>query len=156
MKLSEVFPEASMLPALRAHDKGAILLELGERLSEVHEGIAAAPVVAALRERESLASTAIGEGVAIPHGRVETARRVVGAIGRSVEGVAFDSVDAGPTHLFFAVIAPTGERDQILAVLGRLSRLLRAQPQVKSGLLAARGPAEMFAALAAAEEQIGS
>ena len=59
-----------------------------------------------LEERELLASTAIGDGIAIPHGKLDSVGHLVGALGRSVEGIEFESIDGKPTHLVFMLVAP--------------------------------------------------
>jgi PTS system nitrogen regulatory IIA component len=78
-----------------------------------------------LAERELLASTAIGDGIAIPHGKLDNIDHLVGALGRSVGGLAFDSIDGKPTHLVFMLVAPSNSAGVHLKALARLSRLFR-------------------------------
>jgi PTS system nitrogen regulatory IIA component len=152
MRLTEVYSEASMMLDLKAQEKPAILRELAQRMAE-QQGSQVDAIATALIEREALASTAIGDGIAMPHGRTESVRQVVGAIGRRAQGVDFDSVDGKPTQLFFAIIAPSGPRNDVLAALGRLSRVLRSHPDLKDRLLQAHSPAEAYAALSAADTE---
>ena len=78
-----------------------------------------------LEERELLASTAIGDGIAIPHGKLDSVGRLVGALGRAVAGIEFDSIDGKPTHLVFMLVAPASSTGIHLKALARLSRLFR-------------------------------
>ena len=78
-----------------------------------------------LVEREQLASTAIGEGVAIPHGKLDAVGQLVGCLGRAVEGVEFDSMDGKPTHLSSCWSRPESSTGVHLKALARLSRLFR-------------------------------
>ena len=83
-------------------------------------------MAAVLAERERLGSTAIGDGIAIPHGKIPRGRpRFVGAFGRHVQGVDFDSLDGNPTHLFFVLVAPEDSTSLHLKALARVSRLLK-------------------------------
>lgn len=78
-----------------------------------------------LLERETVSSTAIGEGVAIPHGKMVGVRNLYGLFARSPEGVDFNSLDGGPTYLFFLLIAPEDSAADHLKALARISRLLK-------------------------------
>ena len=78
-----------------------------------------------LEERELLASTAIGDGIAIPHGKLDSVEQLVGTLGRSVAGLEFDSIDGKPTHLVFMLVAPSSSTGIHLKALARLSRLFR-------------------------------
>jgi PTS system nitrogen regulatory IIA component len=91
----------------------------------VHPGIDAVALGRALEERELLASTAIGDGIAIPHGKLDTVDSLMGVLGRSVAGLDFDSIDSQPTHLVFMLVAPTASTGAHLKALARLSRLFR-------------------------------
>ena len=78
-----------------------------------------------LAERERLGSTAIGDGIAIPHGKIRGVNRIVGVFGRHSKGVDFDSLDGNPTHLFFVLVAPEESTSLHLKALARVSRLFR-------------------------------
>ncbi len=78
-----------------------------------------------LHQRETLGSTGIGKGVAIPHGRTTAASSVFIAFGKSTKGIDFDAIDKKPVHLFFMVIAPPHDEGNIyLPVLGTLVTVL--------------------------------
>src|SRR5271167_4575626 len=100
-----------------------------------------------LAERERLGSTAIGDGIAIPHGKLPSVTRILGAFGRHVPGVDFESLDGGPTHLFFMLVAPEDSTSLHLKALARVSRLLR-DGNFRDKLLKAPDANELFRLIA--------
>lgn len=143
MRLAEVLRVEGIRTDLSAKDKDSALRTLARMLTEGYEG---APdeeqVYRAFTERERLATTGVGSGVAIPHGRIEIdSFRAVVAI--SPNGVPFDSVDGAPAHILFAVLAPARNPADQLKVLARISRVLKDQA-VRSRLLAAGSSQAVF------------
>lgn len=114
-----------VFPELKATSKPAVLAELAEHVARQYEAIDARHLKKVLEDRELLASTAIGDGIAIPHGKLDVAPHMIGAIGRSPAGLEFDSIDGKPTHLVFLLVAPTSSAGTHLKALARLSRLFR-------------------------------
>ena len=88
-------------------------------------GIESQRIVEAIVERERLGSTGFGGGIAIPHGKHDSVKELVGVLGRSVAGLEFESIDGKPTHLVFMLVAPTNSAGTHLKALARLSRLFR-------------------------------
>ena len=126
MKILDILAdEALVAPSLTGTTKTAVLRELAEHLARQHPEINADRLVEVLWERERLGSTAIGDGIAIPHGKLPGLKGVIGAFGRHVAGVDFDSLDGSPTHLFFLLVAPEDSVGQHLKALARVSRLLK-------------------------------
>jgi len=125
MKITDILPEALVIPALTGQTKEAVLLELAERLAGVHPEVSAAQLVDVLWERERLGSTAIGDGIAIPHGKLSGLKGVLAAFGRHPQGVDFESLDGNPTKLFFLLVAPEDSVGLHLKALARVSRLLK-------------------------------
>mgnify|MGYP002624043104 CR=1 FL=1 len=125
MKLVEILPEALIIPALQGDSKDAVLRELAEHLARAHEEVDADKLVEVLWERERLGSTALGDGVAIPHGKLPGLRSVLAAFGRHPEGVDFESLDGQPSRIFFLLVAPDNSVGQHLKALARVSRLLK-------------------------------
>ena len=82
-------------------------------------------LVQILLKRESLGSTGIGQGVAIPHGKADCVAKLVAAFGVSRSGVNFDSLDGEPVYLFFLLVAPENSAGPHLKALARISRLLK-------------------------------
>ncbi|HVN64840.1 MAG TPA: PTS sugar transporter subunit IIA, partial [Candidatus Binataceae bacterium] len=98
---------------------------------------------AVLAERERLGSTAIGDGIAIPHGKLRGPTTIVGAFGRHLKGVDFESLDGAPTHLFFVLIAPEDSASLHLKALARVSRLFK-ESAFREKLLAASSADELY------------
>ena len=130
MKVVDFLSPDAIIPALTGSTKTQVLAEMSAFLAGRREGggkVALDPLALqkVLEERELLASTAIGDGIAIPHGKLDAVERLVGALGRSVPGLAFDSIDGKPTHLVFMLVAPSNSAGIHLKALARLSRLFR-------------------------------
>jgi len=109
MNIAEVLKHTSpslFLSDLQATDKQTALAELVDGLIAGTEIQNPDTILQMLQSREALGSTAVGPGIAFPHGRTLAVQRLTILIGRSVAGVDFDSEDGGPTHLFFVLIAP--------------------------------------------------
>ncbi len=125
MKITEILTQDLVLPDLQGATKPDVLRELAQCLAAKFKDIDADDLAAVLAERERLGSTAIGDGIAIPHGKIRAATKIVGAFGRHSAGVDFESLDGGETHLFFVLIAPEESTSLHLKALARVSRLLK-------------------------------
>jgi len=136
MKILDILPLENIIADLKGTSKLAVLEELAASLAERHPAISKQRLVDVLLEREKLGSTAIGEGIAIPHGKMPKLAGVVAAFGRSRAGVDFQSLDGGLTQLFFLLVAPEDASGAHLKALARVSRLLRDK-DFRSRLLAA-------------------
>lgn len=148
MKVVDFLSPDAIIPALTGSTKTQVLAEMSAFVAGRNEstGKAAIDPLAlqkVLEERELLASTAIGDGIAIPHGKLDSVDRLVGALGRSVSGLAFDSIDGKPTHLIFMLVAPSNSAGVHLKALARLSRLFR-DATFRQRLLDAEGGAAMY------------
>jgi PTS system nitrogen regulatory IIA component len=143
MKVTEILPEALVIPALTGRTKEEVLRELAQRMAAQHSDIEAARLVEVLWERERLGSTAIGDGIAIPHGKLPGLKTVRGAFGRHPQGVDFQSLDGNPTKLFFLLVAPDDSVGQHLKALARVSRLLKDQ-SFRNQLMTARDQGELY------------
>jgi PTS system nitrogen regulatory IIA component len=126
MRLAEVLKIEAIRTDLSAKDKDGTLRALARIFAESDGVLDEEVVYRAFSDRERLATTGLGSGVAIPHGRVDiTEFRVVMAI--SHEGVPFDSVDGQPAHIVFAVLGPRENPAEQLRMLARISRVLKDQ-----------------------------
>src|SRR5260221_13195174 len=123
MRIAEFLREDLVFPNLAATDKAGVLGELSAGLARAFPGLTAARLTETLLEREKLGSTGIGEGVAIPHGKLPGIPGLVAAFARSRRGVDFASIDGKPTYLFFVLFAPENSAGLYLKGLGRTSRL---------------------------------
>jgi mannitol/fructose-specific phosphotransferase system IIA component (Ntr-type) len=147
MSIVDLLGAESILDALHGTSLDAIFVELCAPIAQ-RESIPRDELVLALAEREALASTAIGHGLAIPHGVHPQLTRVVGALGRARAGLALATPDGQPVRLFFALIRPPDAASAHLKALARVSRLL-ATPGVCEALLAAEDAAAMRAIVVA-------
>jgi PTS system nitrogen regulatory IIA component len=148
MTITDILTRDRVIPALAATTKDAVLDELANLLVAQIPQATPARLVAVLRERERLNSTAIGDGIAIPHGRLSGTKSVVAGFARSIAGVDFDSVDRQPTHLFFVLIAPDDAAAMHLKALARISRLLKDKA-FREHLLALETREELYDAIVA-------
>jgi PTS system nitrogen regulatory IIA component len=125
MKIGDMLTEELVVSALNGRTKAEVIDELARVVTRAHPEIDHGLLVQALEDRERLNSTALGDGVAIPHGKLPGVKRVVAAFGRSRTGVDFQSLDGRPTHLFFLLVAPEDSAGAHLKALARISRLLK-------------------------------
>lgn len=134
MKLADILKESCVVADIKGKTKQEILLELVEPLQEANLIDNVDVVVKIIMEREKLGSTGIGDGVAIPHGKMKNIDNIICAVGRSKEGVDFDAVDRQPVHIFFLVLAPEDSASLHLKVLSRISKILR-DPSFRKSIL---------------------
>ena len=128
MRVAEFLRDDLVLGDLAATDKGSALAELCAAVSRAHTLLPQGRLLEVLLEREKLGSTGIGEGVAIPHGKLAGVPGVIAAFGRSRPGIDFAAIDGKPAQLFFLLFAPENSAGMHLKALARISRLLRSQP----------------------------
>ena len=151
MKIVDLLNPAAIAADLQAAGKNEALAELTEAVLKVENGLDREEVLHVLQERERLGSTGIGDGVAIPHGKLKNLDKLVISFGRSRRGVDFDSMDGKPAHLFFLLIAPEESVGVHLKTLARISKLLK-NPAVRRRLLEASGGEELYRIIA--EEEV--
>ena len=139
MRIVDLLTEERVAVPLSSRDKDGALRELAERLSRGVPGLDGETLYRALREREELATTGIGDGVAIPHTKVHGVEGIMMAVGLSRAGIDFASIDEKPAHIFVALIAPEHSTGDHLKALARISRLCR-DAAFRGKLLAAQTP----------------
>jgi len=125
MKVTDFLASDMIVSDLKSDTKTGVLGELAFHLANHMSGVDGNVLKKVLEERELLASTAIGDGIAIPHGKLDAVGRLVGKLGRAREGIEFESIDGKPTHLVFMLVAPASSTGVHLKALARLSRLFR-------------------------------
>ena len=152
MRILDLVPPEAVVDGLRSETKEGVLCELSEAVCRLMPSLSPERLAAILMEREALGSTGIGEGVAIPHGKVPGIDRLVALFGRSREGVQFSSLDGKPARLFFLVVAPENSAGMHLKALARISRLLKDE-RFRRKLLAAEGADGLLQALREEDER---
>ncbi len=125
MKLADFLGQDRIVPSLTSKSKEDVLAELASILASAGAIGDVQEAVRVLLDRERLGSTGIGEGIAIPHGKLAPLQEVVAAFGRSRQGVEFESMDGAPVQLFFLLLAPENSASAHLKALARISRLLK-------------------------------
>ncbi|MFL5236695.1 MAG: PTS IIA-like nitrogen regulatory protein PtsN [Rhizomicrobium sp.] len=145
MEIIDFLAPEAVLSSLRTHSKKQLIHDLAARASQL-TGLPAGRIFEALIERERLGSTGMGQGIAIPHGRVAGVSRIVGIFARLESPVSYDAIDEQPVDLVFLLLAPVEAGADHLKALARVSRLLRNQA-VCEKLRAAKKPEVLFSLL---------
>ncbi len=143
MRIIDLIQREMIVSNLSSTDRNGVIRELATHLAEAHEEIELERLVKVLRDREDLASTAIGHGVAIPHGKLAEITEIRACIGRAPDGVEFDSMDGKPTHIFIVMVAPENSSGSHLKALARISRVFKG-PEILQHLLEASDADEIF------------
>lgn len=124
MRIINLLKKEYIINTLAATTKKGVLAEFAAALAG-QAGISPARVSSILEDRERLGTTGIGDGVAIPHGKLEEIKDTVVFFGKSEAGVPFNSMDGKPVHIFFMLVAPENTNGKHLKVLARISRMLK-------------------------------
>ena len=146
MKIMDILVRDAVVLDLESRTKSEVLAEMARRLAEAETGLDAERLLEVLLERESLQSTGIGEGVAIPHGKLPGLDRLMASFARSRPGVDFESIDGQSTHLFFLLVVPEHSGSQHLKALARISRFFR-DAAFRKNLLEAEQFEDVFRAI---------
>jgi nitrogen PTS system EIIA component len=125
MRICQYLKPELIIPDLKSRNKEEVLTELSDRIAGQVPGIKAEEVLQVLLERERLGSTGVGEGFAIPHGKLKNIDQMIIAFGRSGEGISFNSMDGKEAYYFFVLIAPENSAGLHLTALAKISRFLR-------------------------------
>jgi len=152
MKIVEILSPKGIIANLRGKGKPEVISELVDVLPL--GDLDKTKVVQVLLDRERLGSTGIGDGVAIPHGKLPGLGSIMAAFGRSLKGVEFDSLDGNPAHLFFVLLAPEDSAGLHLKALARISRLFK-DGRFRRGLMAAKDEEEIYRLFLEEDEKYG-
>ena len=152
MKIAGYLKEDWIVSDLQGTDKTSVLRELASVLVKPCQAGSLEDLLRVLLEREKLESTGIGDGIAIPHGRLKKLKEFCVSFGRSAEGIDFDSIDGKPSHLFFLVMAPENSAVNNLKLLGRIVNLLK-DPSFKKRLMEAPSQKELFQFISEEDEK---
>ena len=146
MKITDFLNVSRVIANLKARDKKGALKEMADWLASQDQSLDAQRLLDILLEREKVSTTAIGEGVAIPHGKMPGVKRISGVFARSPQGVSFDSLDGGLSYLFFLLVAPEDSAADHLKALARISRLLK-DTSFRARLMKGKTREEIFNAI---------
>ncbi|HDQ03002.1 MAG TPA: PTS sugar transporter subunit IIA [Deltaproteobacteria bacterium] len=154
MQINQIINSKFVNDSLSAKNKTEALQELVNTLVSGGVKIDSSVVMEVLQQREKLGSTGIGDGVAIPHGKIPGLDELVVAFGRSVQGVGFDAIDGKPVHLFFLLLAPENSAGQHLKALAKISKMLKAG-DFRKKLMEAKSPGDLYKSIIAQDEICG-
>jgi len=143
--------EELVLPRLEARDREGVLREMTARLEARHAFIAGDGLLEKLLKREDMGTTAIGQGVAIPHCRTKNVKTPILVLGLSREGVPFGSVDGEPAHVFFLLVSPQDNPNAGLRLLASIAALNRGSRALAAKLLKAATAADVLEVIRAEE-----
>ena len=155
MKFSELINKNYIIPEFKGSTKKQVLEELVEALASNNVEIDKVVLLNALLEREKLGSTGIGDGVAIPHGKLNGLDNIMLLFGKSGQGVDFDAIDRKPVCLVFLLVAPADSAGLHLKALARLSRMLR-EKDFKNSLLMASDAETLLKIIIDKDENLSS
>ena len=142
MKIVEFLRPEAVIADMSGATAQAALAELCKPIATIHR-VDGLKLLETLLEREKLGSTGIGDGVAIPHGKVPGLPVLMATFGRSKAGVDFKAIDAKPTHLFFTLFAPENSAGAHLKALARISRIFK-NPAFRDSIMKAKDAAEIY------------
>jgi nitrogen PTS system EIIA component len=145
MPLSDLLTPQAVMPALKVNSKKQALQELAARAAALC-GRSEREVLDVLAQRERLGSTGIGNGIAIPHGKLPKLERLFGVFARLDRPVDFEALDGQPVDLLFLLLAPEAAGADHLKALARVARLLR-DPEVARKLRESRDAEAIYAVL---------
>jgi PTS system nitrogen regulatory IIA component len=153
VKITEMLDPVAIVAELKGTGKEEVLAELTGCLVAANPSLNREEVLRVLLDRERLGSTGIGDGVAIPHGKLNNLDQQLIAFGLSRKGVDFDAMDGKPARLFFLLIAPEDAVGVHLKSLARISKLLKA-PTVRERLQKATDRQQIYRIIAEEEENL--
>ena len=147
MDIKDFLSPADVMVDVRAADKTRLLQDLARRAADALN-LSADVVSTTILKREALGSTGMGDGVAIPHARIQDVKKPVGILARLKQAIEFDAIDGQPVDLVFVLLLPaTAENDQ-LCTLASVARKLRAS-EVLVQLRDAKNQSELYSAIVA-------
>jgi PTS system nitrogen regulatory IIA component len=145
MRIADLLSPEGVVVALKVQGKKQLLQDLSVRAAALVR-LPDRRIFETLNERERLGTTGVGQGIAIPHGRLADIDRITGVFARLESAIEYDAVDNQPVDLVFMLLAPEGAGADHLKALARVSRLLRNQG-VCEKLRAAKSAEALYALL---------
>jgi nitrogen PTS system EIIA component len=146
MLLTDLVATNAIIPTLKVNSKKQILQELAAKAAEL-SGQSERTILETLQQREKLGSTGVGDGIAIPHGKLPKLAKLFGVFARLDRAVDFEALDSQPVDLVFLLLAPETAGADHLKALARVARLLR-DPDVARKLRDSRDAEALYAVLA--------
>jgi PTS system nitrogen regulatory IIA component len=146
MPLPDLVAPNAIIPALKVNGKKQALQELSAKAAEL-SGLNERTIFEVLLQREKLGSTGVGNGIAIPHGKLPKLNKLFGLFARLDRPIDFEALDGQPVDLVFLLLAPEGAGADHLKALARVARLLR-DPEIARKLRDSQNAEALYAVLA--------
>ncbi|HON59303.1 MAG TPA: PTS sugar transporter subunit IIA [Smithella sp.] len=143
MQLDQILKIEFINANMTAKNKEEALAEMVNTIIQAGVRVNVSEIMNVLKQRESLGSTGIGDGMAIPHGKVADLNDIVVAFGRSLGGIEYNALDGKPVHLFFLLLAPENSAGQHLKVLAKISKMLK-DVNFRKKLLKAKSQSDLY------------
>lgn len=153
MRLSNIIKEKNILLEMKAQKKEEALAELATYLKKQKLINHEKEIIEKLLQRETLGSTALGEGIAIPHCKAKGIKNPILMVGLSRNGVNFEAPDGKPVKVFFLLITSPDDPSLNLQILALIAQLVKKSPELKSKLLAAEDAREALEIIREQEEK---
>lgn len=153
MRLSNIIKEKAILLDIQAQEKQDVLEEMVRHLKKTKLVNHEKEIIEKLLQRESLGTTALGEGIAIPHCKAKGVKNPILLVGVARQGVTFEAPDGVPVNLFFLLITSPDDPSLNLQILALIAQLVRKSPGLKDKLLKAESPQEALEIIRELEEK---
>ncbi len=154
MRIANLITEEMIINELKAKDRDGALREMVNFLQEKQKINNASELLEKLIQRENLGSTAVGEGVAIPHCKIAGLNNPILVLALSKKGVSFGSADGKPTSIFFLLISPSDNPSLNLQILAAIAQLIRKAASLPKKILAAKSSRRILEIIREEEEKI--
>lgn len=154
MKIHSLLSEGLIIPELVSRDRDAALKEIARQLKAAGKVDREKDLYEKLLQREELGSTAVGEGIAIPHCKLKEVESPLLALAISRKGVRFEAQDGKPTHVFFLVVSSPENPGQSLHILAAIAYLVRKAGSLQKRILGARNADRILGIIRDEEEKI--
>ena len=146
MKISDILSPKNILSNIQCNSKKAAIELLAKNLADSNNGISQIEIIDCLTAREKLGSTGLGNGIAIPHGRLKYCKETIAGFIQLNNGVDYEAIDNTPVDLIFALIVPEESTDEHLHILSILAKTLSNSKTINK-LRNSKNPTEIFTLL---------
>ena len=154
MKIHTLLSEDMVIPEILSQERDSALEEMVRYLKNKDKVRKDKELFEKLIQREKLGSTAIGDGIAIPHCKLKEAESPLLALAVSRKGVRFEALDGKPTHLFFLVVSSPDNPGQSLQILASIAHLVRKAGSLSKKIMAAKNPRKILEIIREEEEKL--
>lgn len=154
MKIHTLLTEDVIISDLVSQERDAVLEEIVNVLKKKEIIVKEKELFEKLIQREKLGSTAIGEGIAIPHCKLKEVKNPLVALAISKKGAHFESVDGKPTHIFFLVVSHPDNPSLNLQILAAIAHLVRKSASLQKKIMGAKSPRKVIEVIREEEEKL--